>query len=489
MALYHVRVRNYYWNRTLSKYSKDHRVHTPVQSPVRQQGNCAAPCTVRLLNKEERLGVHLVSHDKDLTVYDGRPPYLAEAHGIIIRTSRQSCPRPIWVVQEEIQFEPPFPVSIVDLATNESIKSECASICWVPHLKESNGTLLTILNDVPGEVQIGSTKTIRSNVVTQVPGCPEKTKAEWVEVERLSSCSILDDKEKETIFNAQLESLHSDQKTSVPPRVSLRECIRSPMERLRTSPFRVDTLVGLSANPGEDLGVLQAATSDRSIEDSTEDRIDDSSDLSDEGYLSEDPFEGPPLSTVESPLHRRTQPRDIGTYKTTSVLAARTTLSIASSWTFSRKCFLRNHEHCRLPLAEEVKIVDLDSVAASSTVSGSSSLALALEQSSMDTTSQHLGDDDVDGEDEYRSICGWPLVPNLETRLRSPDLSGLVGHDLDPSSFWEPDVASPYEAQSTTPSPSMMDIDGGWTLTDEEGMSLLQHGLPSTPPPSYGMYQ
>lgn len=196
-------------------------------------------------------------------------------------------------MQEKIKFEHPFPVSIVDLSSHESMESECAKICWVPHLEESDGTLLTILNDVPGEVQIGSTKTTRSNVLTQVPGCPQKTKAEWVEIKRLSNCRKLGEKEKETIFNAQLESLRSDQTTFNPPGGSLQDYIRSPVQRLLTSPFRLDTLPDSSLTPDEDLEVPQPAASDRSNDDS---RV-GSSDLSDEDYLSNDPFDRRPLST------------------------------------------------------------------------------------------------------------------------------------------------------------------------------------------------
>lgn len=262
-------------------------MHTPVQSPVRPQGNDAAPYAVRLLSGEERLGVHLVSHDKDLTACREPLPALAEAHGVIVRSSWQSYPRPVWVVQEEVQFEPPFPVRIVDLVTNEVMGSDCRRICWVPHLIESDGTLLTILNDVPGELQIGSTKTARSNIITQVQGCPEGTKAEWVETRRLSQCRKLDEKEKETLFNAQLESLRLGQKSSIPPQATLRECIRSPMERLLAS--RLDTLADLGAIPDGEL-----AASDRSFRES----LAGSSDWDDED-LSEDPFDGRPLSTFE----------------------------------------------------------------------------------------------------------------------------------------------------------------------------------------------
>ncbi|KAK8074918.1 hypothetical protein PG997_009581 [Apiospora hydei] len=452
MALYHVRVCKLYWNRTPPNYSKDYQVHTPVQSPVqssvqslaRQQGNSAAPCTVRLLHREKELDVHLVRHNKELSDRDGRPPYFTEAHGVIIRESRQSCPRPIWVVQEKIQFEPPF------------------LICWVPHREESDGTLLTVLNDIPGEVQIGSTKTTKFKVVTQVPGCPGKTKAEWVATQRISNCRELNKKERETKFNAQLESLRSIQAASVFTQISLRDRIRSPVDRLLTSPFRLNTLPDQSATPDEDLEVPRPAASDRSIDDS----FVGSSGWSDDDNLSDDPFdESRPLSTVQGPT----------------------------------KCFLQNHQHCHLSPADEVKVIEFDSATNTpSIVTGSSSLAPVPEhQSSTGSTSQKHSSasddddivvDDVDSEDGFRSVCAWPLVPDLRTRLRSPDLSGLVDCSLNSSAFPLLDRTPAPETQPTTPSVDMMDVDEVWTPTNEEGMSLLHDGLPSTPPPSDGIH-
>ncbi|KAK7962409.1 uncharacterized protein PG986_003234 [Apiospora aurea] len=454
MALYHIPVRKLYWNRTPPNYSKKYQVHTPVQSPVqpsvqspaRQQGNSAAPCTVRLLHREKELGVHLVSQQKELSDRDGRPPYFAEAHGVIIRASWQPCPHPIWVVQEKIQFEPPFPVNIVDLATNESMDSECASICWVPHREESDGTLLTVLNDVPGEFQIGSTKITKFNVVTQVPGCPGKTKAEWVEAQRISNCRMLSKKERETKFNAQLESLRSIQAASVFTQVSLRDRIRSPVDRLLTSPFRSNALPSQSATPDEDLEVPRPAALDRSIDES----FVGSSGWSDDDNLSDDPFdESRPLSTVQG--------------------------------------------HCHLPLADEVEIIDLDSATNTpSIVTGSTSLAAVPEQQSSLTGSasqkHSSASDDDDSEDDFRSVCNWPLVPDLRTRLRSPDLSGLVDCSLDSSAFPLLDRTPAPEIQPTTPSADMMDVDAVWMPTNEEEMSLLQDGLPSTPPPSDGIH-
>ncbi|KAK7985074.1 hypothetical protein PG988_002696 [Apiospora saccharicola] len=442
MALYHVRVRKYYWTRTLSRYSTE-RVHTPVQSPFRQQGNFAAPCTVRLLSGKARLGVHVVNHDKDLSLCSGEPPYLAEAHGTIIKTSRLSCPRPIWVVQEKIKFEHPFPISIVDLSSHESMESQCMKICWVPHLEESDGTLLTILNDIPGEVQIGSTRTIRSNVVTQVPGCPQKTKAEWVEVKRLSNCRKLGEKEKEAKFNTQLESFRLNQTSTEPSGGSLQDYIRTPVQRLLTSPFRLDTLPDSIVTLDEDLEVPQLAASDWSNDDSRVGFID----LSDDDHLSDDPFERRPLSTPT--------------------------------------------RHCHLPPAEEVQIIELDPTAITPTIPEPSSLTLVLEQSSLDPTPEqhHPGDYPVDGDEDYRSVCEWLLVPDLEARLYSPDLPGLVDRTLaSPPPFMVPDLTPPCETQPATPSPSMMDINADWMRTDEEGMSLLQYGLPSTPPPSEGPF-
>ncbi|KAK7914600.1 hypothetical protein PG985_012303 [Apiospora marii] len=494
MAMYHVRVRDYYWDRTLSRYSQE-RVHTPVQCPVLQQRNRAAPCTARLLNGKVRLGVHLVSHDKDLSVCSARPPYLAEAHGILIKTSRPSCPCPIWVMQEKIKFEHPFPVSIVDLSSHEPMESECARICWVPHLEESDGTLLTILNDAPGEVQIGSTKTIRSNVITQVPGCPEKTKAEWVEIKRLSNCRKLGEKEKEVKFNAQFESFRSDQRALDSPGESLQDCIRSPVQRLLTSPFRLDALPESSLTPDEDLEVPQPAASDWSNDDS---RV-GSSDLSDDDYLSEDPFDHRPLSTSRrarrlccrypdlaptfadpDPRHRHLQDQDCPRGSKHSEHCIFTDIQ-------PTKCFLKNHQHCRLAPADEVQIIDLDSTAPSPTSPEPSSLTLVLEQSLPDSTSEqhYSGDCAIDGEEDYQSVCDWPLIPGLDARLRSPDLPGPVDRTFaSPSPFMVPDPTPPCETRPVTPSPSMMDIDAEWMPTHEESISLLQHGLPSTPPPS-----
>ncbi|KAK8072338.1 hypothetical protein PG996_005686 [Apiospora saccharicola] len=488
MALYHVRVRKYYWTRTLSRYSTE-RVHTPVQSPFRQQGNFAAPCTVRLLSGKARLGVHVVNHDKDLSLCSGEPPYLAEAHGTIIKTSRLSCPRPIWVVQEKIKFEHPFPISIVDLSSHESMESQCMKICWVPHLEESDGTLLTILNDIPGEVQIGSTRTIRSNVVTQVPGCPQKTKAEWVEVKRLSNCRKLGEKEKEAKFNTQLESFRLNQTSTEPSGGSLQDYIRTPVQRLLTSPFRLDTLPDSIVTLDEDLEVPQLAASDWSNDDSRVGFID----LSDDDHLSDDPFERRPLSTPTrvsptfadpDPRHRHLRDQDCPRGSEHLEHCIFTDLQ-------PTRCFLKNHQHCHLPPAEEVQIIELDPTAITPTIPEPSSLTLVLEQSSLDPTPEqhHPGDYPVDGDEDYRSVCEWLLVPDLEARLYSPDLPGLVDRTLaSPPPFMVPDLTPPCETQPATPSPSMMDINADWMRTDEEGMSLLQYGLPSTPPPSEGPF-
>ena len=515
--MYHIRVRNCYWDRTLSRYSQE-RVHTPVQCPVRQQRNCAAPCTVRLLSGKVRLGVHLVSHEKDLSVCSGGTPYLAEAHGMIIRTSRPSCPRPIWVVQEKIKFEHPFPVSIVDLSSHESMESECAKICWVPHLEESNGTLLTILNDAPGEVQIGSTRTIRSNVVTQVPGCPQKTKAEWVEAKRLSNCRKLGEKEKEAKFNAQFESLRSDQTASDSPGDSLQDCIRSPVQRLLASPFRLDALPESSSTPDEDLEVPQPAASDRSNDGS----LVGSGDLSDDDYLSEDPFDRRPLSMPRrvcafssfwssafpadfvinilsqvrrlcckypdlaptfadpDPRHRHLRDQDCPRGSKHSEHCIFTDIQ-------PTKCFLKNHQHCRFAPADEVQIIDLDSTATPPTIPEPSSSTLVCEQLSPDPTLKHAysGDSAVDGEEDFQWVCERPLIPGLEARLYSPEPPGPVDHTFAPSTpFMVPNPIPPCETRPVTPSLSMMDIDEEWMPTDEECMSRLHHVLPSTPPPS-----
>ncbi|KAK6860044.1 hypothetical protein PG995_003680 [Apiospora arundinis] len=495
MALYHVRVRNHYWDRSPSEGP---RVHTPVQSPVRQQGNGAAPHAVRVLDGKQRLSVHLVSHDKILTTCESLS-YLAEAHGMIIRTSWQACPRPIWVVQEQVQFEPPFPVRIVDLATNEAMESDCTSICWVPHLVEPDGTLLTILNDIPGEIQLGSTRTARSNIVMQVPSCPRKTKAKWVETSSLSRCRKLNEKEKQALFNAQLESLRAKQMSTVSPQATMREYIRSPVERLLTSQFRLDTFPGLSIVPDdEDLEVpTRPAASDQSIEDI----LTGSCDWSDDGHLSDDPFDRRSLCMFEGarrlcctypdlaptilntdPTHRHLQDHECPRRSGHSEHCIFTDLQ-------PTKCFLRNHQHCHLPLLDESLTLD------EPVGSGSSSSPMALVPAQFPTTmtSSHLKKDvdketdDDDDEAEFRSVCDWPLYPNLESRLRSQALADVFDDSFLISA--SDMVPTPYELEPS-PLPSMMEIDEGWSFfpTDGEAMSSERHGLPSTPPPSYGVW-
>lgn len=156
------------------------------------------------------------------------------------------------------------------------------------------------------------------------------------------------------------------------------------------------------------------------------------------------------------------------------------------------KCFLKNHQHCLLPAADEVHIIDLDSAAATTpTILEPSTLTLVLEQLPLDSTQQqhHSGDDAADGDEESWSVCDWPIVPDLEARLYSPDLHGLVDRTFaSPSPVMVPDLTSPCETRPATPSPSMMDIDTDWMPTNEEGMSILQRDFPSTPPPSDGAF-
>lgn len=114
-----------------------------IQVPYASLEHAKPPIIARYLEGKDTAREVILIQDLSTIIDElGRPPSAAEAHGVIPKPDSQPD-RPIWVYEAggDISLEPPYWIDVVDLNEYSHSKVEAATICWVPHLQNSNGEL------------------------------------------------------------------------------------------------------------------------------------------------------------------------------------------------------------------------------------------------------------------------------------------------------------------------------------------------------------
>ncbi|KAK6206135.1 hypothetical protein LQW54_007855 [Pestalotiopsis sp. IQ-011] len=216
-----------------------------IQVPYASLEHAEPPIIARYLEGKDTAREVMLIQDLSTIIDElGRQPSAAEAHGVIPKPDNQPC-RPIWVFEAggDISLEPPYWVDVVDLHDYSQSKVEAAAICWVPHLQNSNGELITLLKGFPKPTK---QKTLGARVIVQTVGDPSATKLGWRPITELRDiCQELDSNAKRIHFEDQLAALQAN---LVPPEApafeplarveDLRTILEQNMESLRASSMR-----------------------------------------------------------------------------------------------------------------------------------------------------------------------------------------------------------------------------------------------------------
>ncbi|KAF3002333.1 hypothetical protein E8E14_006211 [Neopestalotiopsis sp. 37M] len=201
-----------------------------IQIPYSSIENTKPPIIARYLEKKNVAHEVILIRDLSFVIDDlGQAPCQAEAHGVMIAPNEQPC-RPIWVFEDggDINLEPPYYVDVFDLNDYSRLKVKASTICWVPHLQDANGNLVTLLKGFPKHTR---QKTLGARVLMQEPGKPEATKLAWKPVTELrGNCRELDSNTKRILFEEQLIALQA----WLPPPESPAVDAIAPVEEART---------------------------------------------------------------------------------------------------------------------------------------------------------------------------------------------------------------------------------------------------------------
>ncbi|ETS84270.1 hypothetical protein PFICI_02295 [Pestalotiopsis fici W106-1] len=204
-----------------------------IQIPYISLENAKPPIIARYLEQKNAAYEVFLIRDLSTIVDDlGRSPTPAEAHGAIVGPNEQSF-RPVWVFEDggDINLEPPYYVDVFDLNDYDQLKVKASTICWVPHLEDSSGNLITLLKGFPKPTK---SKTLGVRVLIQEPGNPEATKLAWKPVTELRGhCRELDSNTKRILFEDQLAALRAWLAQLAPPEPTVVDPV-APVEEIRT---------------------------------------------------------------------------------------------------------------------------------------------------------------------------------------------------------------------------------------------------------------
>lgn len=269
-----------------------------IQVPYASLEHAKPPIIARYLEGKDTAREVILIQDLTTIIDElGRPPSAAEAHGVIPKPDSQPD-RPIWVFEAggDISLEPPYWVDVVDLNDYSHSKVEAATICWVPHLQNSNGELITLLKGFPKPTK---QKTLGARVIVQTIGDPNATKLAWRPITELRDiCQELDSNAKRIHFEDQLAALQASLASPEAPAVAplvrvedLRTILEQNMESLRSSSMRCLLTPDASENaPSDEEDDDDDVLSDWTAVDRGMTPL---SNASDDGTPEEDPYDTP----------------------------------------------------------------------------------------------------------------------------------------------------------------------------------------------------
>ncbi|KAI0475793.1 hypothetical protein GGR56DRAFT_435485 [Xylariaceae sp. FL0804] len=194
---YQIRVRDFRWRGGLR-----------VQSPNIGRESDSARVIFRPLEginlDEPRFteGFAELQDDPDSGIYD------ADAHGVVVSDTSETHLCPVWVpVEHGAGKNADDEVCVVNLRTFRSSVVPIAKVCWVPGRRGPDGRLYTRIGS-PYRSMGRNRAHLLTLVAVQIEGHPMETKIEVVASSELAEYSVIDEIQKELIFDRQYLVLH-----------------------------------------------------------------------------------------------------------------------------------------------------------------------------------------------------------------------------------------------------------------------------------------